>query len=121
MIKPNSIEMSFKLTVIIFSSAAVFVISYSYYKSSTGRELNEAKFYFTKRQENIYRQNRVRFAKMCALFQTAKPSILMVLFVVIIASKFQDYKENIPTSKDKMSILGTQYFKLKIFKYEEIF
>ena len=55
-------------------------------------------------------------------FRTAKTSILKVLlFVVIIANKFQDYKENIPTSKDKMSTLGTQYFKLKIFKYEEIF
>ena len=78
--------MSLKLSVIIFSSAAFFVISYSYYKSSMERELNEAKFYITKRQENIYRKNLIRFTKMCAFvfgFQTAKPSIFKVLLDAI--------------------------------------
>ena len=54
-------------------------------------------------------------------FQTAKPSTLKALFLVIIANKFQDYKENIPTNKDKTSTLGTQYFKLNMFRYEENF
>ena len=38
-----------------------------------------------------------------------------------IANKFQDCKEKNPTRKDKMSTLGNQYFKLKMFRYKGVF
>ena len=47
--------------------------------------------------------------------------LIFNLFLVNIANKFQDSKEKNPTRKDKMSTLGNQYFKLKMFRYKGVF